>query len=462
MPGVNRIAARSFLPVTRVKSWRCVSTIRRWPTGLLSSFPRRETQQSPVCLVQSRNRSSAAAKKYSRSTPSQIPRNLPGRARVTFNGISVRERLKDKKIVLILIERLQHLAEQLKDVEFTKFAEQKTSILQYWSFLGDGKSAPPIFSGLRQAYVDRGQAGLDAQIKFAYHGAIANQNFSALGLDTQAQLADLRYPIEWYPATRMMQREIHLHVGPTNSGKTYHALKRLEQAKSGIYAGPLRLLAHEIYTRLNAKGIPCNLVTGDERQISEIQAVKMSSCTVEMVPINTEVEVAIIDEIQMIGHEERGWAWTQALLGLQAKEVHLCGEERTVPLIRELAAAMGDNLKIHHYQRLSPLKPMTTSLQGDLSNLRKGDCVVVFSRLGIHAMKTEIERTTKKRVAVVYGGLPPDIRAQQARLFNDPNNDYDILVASDAIGMGLNLYVLTSCANHRCLLGQQEHKAYHF
>ena len=110
-----------------------------------------------------------------------------------------------------------------------------------------------------------------------------------------------------------------------------------------------------------------------------------------------------------------------------------------MPLIRELAAAMGDKLEIHHYERLSPLKTMTTSLHGQLDTLRKGDCVVVFSRLGIHALRKEIERTTKKRVAVVYGSLPPDTRAQQAKLFNDPNNDYDILVASDAIGMGLNL-----------------------
>ena len=463
MPEVNRIAAKGFLPITRAKSPRSFSTSRQWPTSLSNSFRWKDGPQVPVWLVQSRNRSSAATEKcYTRARPSTVHRPHQGRARVTFDGTSVRQGLKNQKIVFILIERLQDLAEQLKDVEFTKFAKQITSTLQQWKFPNNGENPPAIFVDLRQAYVDRGQAGLDAQIKFAYHGAIANQNFSALGLDAQAQLADLRYPIEWYPATRMIQREIHLHVGPTNSGKTYHALKRLEQAESGIYAGPLRLLAHEVYTRLNAKGIPCNLVTGDERQIKEEEDVKMNSCTVEMVPINMEVGVAVIDEIQMIGHDDRGWAWTQALLGLQAKEVHLCGEERTVPLIRELAAAMGDKLEIHHYQRLSPLKPMTTSLQGDLSSLRKGDCVVVFSRLGIHAMKTEIERKTKKRVAVVYGSLPPDVRAQQAKLFNDPNNDYDILVASDAIGMGLNLYVLTSHVNYKCSSDQQKHKAYHF
>ena len=110
-----------------------------------------------------------------------------------------------------------------------------------------------------------------------------------------------------------------------------------------------------------------------------------------------------------------------------------------MPLIRELAASMGDELEVHTYKRLTPLETMPTSLRRRLYNLRKGDCVVVFSRVGIHAMKKEIENVTQKRVAVVYGSLPPEIRAQQARLFNDPDNDYDILVASDAIGMGLNL-----------------------
>ena len=280
---------------------------------------------------------------------------------------------------------------------------------------------------------------LRSQIKYAYYGYSAQRRFTRTTLEDQAKLTDLRYPVEWYPHTRALQRQIHLHVGPTNSGKTYHALKSLEQAQSGIYAGPLRLLAHEVYTRLNARGKPCHLITGDERQYVEGMDAQMSSCTVEMVPTNYIVDVAVIDEIQMIGHNERGWAWTQAVLGLQAKELHLCGEERTVPLIRELVAAMGDNLEVHHYQRLSPLKTMSSSLGSQLKGLRKGDCVVAFSKERIHQMKRVIESWTKKRVAIVYGSLPPEIRAQQAELFNDPDNDYDILVASDAIGMGLNL-----------------------
>ena len=254
-----------------------------------------------------------------------------------------------------------------------------------------------------------------------------------------AKFADLRYPTEWYMSARAAQRAVHLHVGPTNSGKTYNALKRLEEAGNGFYAGPLRLLAHEVYSRFRAKGIPCDLVTGDDVRRDDAEDVRLYASTVEMVDTAKEVDVAVIDEIQMMGQEDRGWAWTRAFLGANAKEVHLCGEARVIPLIKELAASMGDTLHIHEYDRLNPLKAMSRSLRGNLNNLRKGDCVVSFSVVGIHALKKQIEIETGRRVAIVYGSLPPETRAQQAALFNDPDNDYDYLVASNAIGMGLNL-----------------------
>ena len=341
----------------------------------------------------------------------------------------------------MIIDRLRTLADRQPGTEFSALAHKVAKQYQDGS-AGKDDETRELYQTLHQAYVEESQAGIDSQIKYVLHGLLANRKIRQESVEEQAKLADLRYPLEWYPGTRVVQRTIHLHVGPTNSGKTYHALKRLEQAKTGVYAGPLRLLAHEVYTRLNASGKKCHLITGDDRRINEEadqDTDSMISCTVEMVPINIPVEVGVIDEIQMIGHNERGWAWSQALLGLKAKELHLCGEARTVPLIRELAAAMGDKLVLHHYERLSPLKVASKSLFGDLSQLRKGDCLVVFSRREIHSLKSEIERRTNKRVAIVYGSLPPETRARQASLFNDPNNDYDYLVASDAIGMGLNL-----------------------
>ncbi|KAL3468653.1 ATP-dependent RNA helicase SUV3 [Aspergillus heterothallicus] len=294
---------------------------------------------------------------------------------------------------------------------------------------------------LQQAFYKSGKTGVKRELEFLRYALDLNFRFSEPNLDQQKKIADLRYPAEWYPQARATQRTIHLHVGPTNSGKTYHALKRLEASRNGFYAGPLRLLAQEVYHRFQSSGIPCSLVTGDEVKIPEGQKPEIVSNTVEMVNLGRPCEVGVIDEIQMIADSSRGWAWTRAVLGSRAKELHLCGETRAVPLIRELAALTGDKLEIHRYQRLNPLQVMSESLQGDWSKLEKGDCVVSFSRVGIHALKAQIEKFTGRRVAIVYGGLPAEIRTQQASLFNDPENDYDFLVASDAIGMGLNLSV---------------------
>ncbi|KAL4877537.1 ATP-dependent RNA helicase SUV3 [Aspergillus karnatakaensis] len=294
---------------------------------------------------------------------------------------------------------------------------------------------------LQRAFVEGRAALLARELELLMHSYETNIKFSLPHLEQQKKIADLRFPSEWYPQARATQRTIHLHVGPTNSGKTYHALKRLEASKSGFYAGPLRLLAQEVHQRFQSSGIPCSLVTGDDVKIPEGVKSVIVSNTVEMVNIGEPYEVGVIDEIQMISDPNRGWAWTRVLLGSRAKELHLCGETRSVPLIRELAALNGDKLEIHRYERLNPLKVEEQSLNGDLKKLRKGDCVVAFSRIQIHALKADIEKLTGRRAAIVYGGLPAEIRTQQASLFNDPDNDYDFLVASDAIGMGLNLSI---------------------
>ncbi|RAH69188.1 ATP-dependent RNA helicase SUV3 [Aspergillus aculeatinus CBS 121060] len=313
----------------------------------------------------------------------------------------------------------------------------------------DDRKTPPAAGALRrlknalhQAYSNYGVRGLRDEIEFQTYSEDITAEYGTPNQVRQKILADMRRPTELFPQARAIQRTIHLHVGPTNSGKTYHALKRLQASKSGFYAGPLRLLAQEVYQRFTTAGIPCSLITGDEVKIYEgdgDESAAIVSNTVEMCSIGQSYEVGVIDEIQMISDTRRGWAWTRAFLGARVQELHLCGELRAVPLIRELAALTGDKLEIHRYERLNELKVAKQSLGGNLNNLQKGDCVVSFSRLGIHALKAQIERTTGKRAAIVYGSLPAEIRTQQAALFNDPDNDYDFLVASDAIGMGLNL-----------------------
>ncbi|KAF9781067.1 hypothetical protein IL306_014107 [Fusarium sp. DS 682] len=299
----------------------------------------------------------------------------------------------------------------------------------------------PLFWNLRDAFILKDLKGLTNELQYSFQSFLIRQRFSKGLEESHKRLLDFRFPYEWFPATRMMQRTIHVHVGPTNSGKTYRALKALENSKRGVYAGPLRLLANEVYQRLTAKGLPCALLTGEEVRVPQDTDIYFTSCTVEMVPVNDRFDVAVIDEIQMIADPDRGNAWTTAFLGVQAKEVHLCGEERTVSLIQSLCASIGDKCIVHRYDRLSPLETMDNALDGDYSRLEKGDAIVAFSRLNLHALKRTIEKKTGRRCAIIYGSLPPEVRVQQAALFNDPNNDYDFIVASDAIGMGLNLEI---------------------
>ena len=122
--------------------------------------------------------------------------------------------------------------------------------------------------------------------------------------DALLRMADMRSPHKWYPAARAMSpRRIVMHVGPTNSGKTFRALERLRQAKSGVYLAPLRLLAWEVSERLSDEGVPCDLLTGQERELRE--GARHVACTVEMADSTSSVEVAVIDEAQMIADSDR-------------------------------------------------------------------------------------------------------------------------------------------------------------
>ena len=254
-------------------------------------------------------------------------------------------------------------------------------------------------------------------------------------------LVDLSNPAEWFPEARKMKRQIIMHVGPTNSGKTFSSLQKLARAKSGYYAGPLRLLAREIYERFMNEGIRCNLITGEEviPSINEFGKIsEISSGTIEMIPTHKKMDICIIDEIQMIADPRRGEAWTNAVLGVQANEIHMCGEESAIPLIQKLARITGDEIQVRRYNRLGKLNVCDKEVKS-LKNLSKGDCVIAFSKRKILELKCEIEKTTSLKVGVIYGALPPEIRSKEANNFN--NHTYDVLVASDAVGMGLNLRI---------------------
>ena len=256
---------------------------------------------------------------------------------------------------------------------------------------------------------------------------------------------DLTKPHEWYLHARLDRRKVIFHGGPTNSGKTHAALQTLMASTKGLYVGPLRLLAAEVYETLTSKGVYANLMTGQEKRF--IAFATHTVATVELTPDYEDFDVAVIDEIQMIADPHRGHAWTRALMGLRCKEIHVCGGMEAVPLVQKLIEACGDEFELREYHRFSPLIPLTESLAktpssaGSYRNVEPGDCVVAFSRADIFAIKREIESTTKHKCCVIYGSLPPETRTAQARRFNNPDSGYDVLVASDAIGMGLNLSI---------------------
>ena len=244
-----------------------------------------------------------------------------------------------------------------------------------------------------------------------------------------------------YQVARSLNRKIHFHLGPTNSGKTYQALIKLQSAKSGVYLAPLRLLAMEIRDRLMEAGVPCNLITGEERQL--IPGAKHTACTVEMMNPNQVVDVAIIDEIQMLQDEARGYAWTAALIGAPAKEVFVCGANSvTAPCIR-VVEALDEEYDITHLERKTPLLLEHEGLSGKKYNranlkgkLQKGDAVIAFTRKDVLTLSARF-RQWGHGVASIYGALSPEVRRTESRRFCE--GDADILVATDAIGMGLNL-----------------------
>eukprot|EP00871_Galdieria_phlegrea_P001124 jgi/Galph1/2011/GphlegSOOS_G673.1 len=257
------------------------------------------------------------------------------------------------------------------------------------------------------------------------------------------KVVDLSHPEDWYPLARQYPKKVILHIGPTNSGKTYEALKCLREADSGIYCGPLRLLAWEIHDRLNRgddthPSVACNLLTGQERV--EIPNARHLSCTVEMTPLQKRYQVGVVDEVQLLGDNERAWAWTRAILGLSVNELHLCGDPSSETIVRQLVERTGDDLSVKYYHRLSLLDIEDKCLSSS-KQLRPGDCIIAFSKPELFRWKSEIERETSYKCSLIYGGLPPEVRHQQSHLFNSLNNNDRVLVATDAVGMGLNLNI---------------------
>ncbi len=233
---------------------------------------------------------------------------------------------------------------------------------------------------------------------------------------------------------RRMNRRVIYHMGPTNSGKTYHAIEALCQAKKGCYLAPLRLLASELFDTMSSKGVKTTLLTGEE--VIEVPDSTHFSSTIEMAKLQTRFDCCVIDEIQMLTDPQRGWAWTRALVNIQADEIHLCGDHSVLELVKQVLALCGDTLEIKEYTRMTELKVMDHQIP--LSQMQKSDALIVFSRRNALKYKADLEELDFK-VSIVYGRLSPEVRREQARKFDE--GETDIMVSTDAIAMGMNLPV---------------------
>ena len=238
-----------------------------------------------------------------------------------------------------------------------------------------------------------------------------------------------------FPETRALRRRWIAFLGPTNSGKTYAAMQELMAADTGVYLAPLRLLALEGYEILADGGMAAAMLTGEET-LGEPATASHIASTIEMLHTRRPVDAAVIDEVQMLADPQRGHAWTQALVGAPARTLLICGSLAAEPALRRLSVQLGEPLEIRRFERKAPLELVRRPVQ--LEALRPGDAVVVFSRRQAHALR-EALAGTGRRTAMIYGSLSPQVRRSEAARFN--SGEADVLIATDAIGMGLNLNI---------------------
>ncbi len=234
-------------------------------------------------------------------------------------------------------------------------------------------------------------------------------------------------------------KNLTLVLGPTNTGKTHLALERMTGYASGMIGFPLRLLARENYDRLVARlgAEKVALITGEERIVPP--SARYFCCTVESMPIDSSTgdelagrrfDFMAVDEVQLAGDRERGHVFTDRILHARgAHETMFLGAETAAPLLKALLP----DAKFEFRDRLSRL-----SYAGPrkLTRLPRRSAVVAFSAADVYQI-AELVRRQRGGAAVVMGRLSPRTRNAQVELYQ--NGDVDFLIATDAIGMGLNL-----------------------
>ncbi|HEY8946749.1 MAG TPA: helicase-related protein, partial [Polyangiaceae bacterium] len=219
-------------------------------------------------------------------------------------------------------------------------------------------------------------------------------------------------------------------LGPTNTGKTHRAVERMLEFPSGMIGLPLRLLAREIYDRVTARvgEDRVALVTGEEKRVPKRAAYWI--CTTEAMPLTREVDFLAVDEVQLATHDERGHVFTDRLLHARGRQESWFLGSHTMS---EMVARLVPAARQERHPRLSRL---TFAGKSSLGRLPPRTAVIAFSLPELYAIAGRL-KALRGGVAVVLGALSPRTRNAQVGMFQAGEVDY--LVATDAIGMGLNL-----------------------
>ena len=227
-------------------------------------------------------------------------------------------------------------------------------------------------------------------------------------------------------------RHVTAILGPTNTGKTHEAIERMLRRPSGMIGLPLRLLAREVFDRMVAKAGPgaVALITGEEK-IQPPRA-RYWVCTVEAMPLDRQTDLVAIDEVQMCADPERGHIFTDRLLHARGRaETLFLGAETMRSRIRDLVPEA-------RFEKRDRFSTLSYGGPKKISRLKPRSAVVAFSVDQVYAI-AELIRRQRGGAAVVLGALSPRTRNAQVELYQ--NGDVDYLVATDAIGMGLNMDV---------------------
>ena len=228
----------------------------------------------------------------------------------------------------------------------------------------------------------------------------------------------------------MTKHKITAVLGPTNTGKTHLAIETMLSFESGMIGFPLRLLAREVYDKIIKKIGPDKvaLITGEEKIIPP--GAKYFLCTVESMPIDKYLDFVGVDEIQMCADHERGHIFTDRLLNMRGNKLTMFMGSNT---IKNIITKLDADIEFINRNRLSKL---SYAGHKKISRINRKTAIIAFSAEEVYAI-AELIRRQKGGAAIVMGSLSPKTRNAQVELYQ--SGDVDFLVATDAIGMGINM-----------------------